>query len=104
MNIRSTNDNVFVSLEVPGVRRDQLDLSITGDTLTIKGSKSLGEDEDYERHERYAGDFTRVIQVPGDVVQEEIKAALSDGVLTITLTKAPRARKRQIAVEPTSGK
>ena len=104
MNICVTDEDVRITLELPGVRREDLDLSIIDDTLTITGTKEVAESEDYERRERYVGPFTRAIQVPKDVLQEEIQAKLTDGVLTITLRKATRARKRQIAVQSKSEK
>lgn len=104
MNICSTDEDVQITLEVPGVKSDEIDISITDDTLTITGSKERPQEANYERRERYSGSFTRAIQVPEDVVHEEIQAALSDGVLTLTLRKAPRARKRQISIEAQTGK
>lgn len=94
-------DKAVVTAVLPGVKRDEIELSVLGDTLTIAGEKKPPETEgvNYIRHERPHGTFRRLVDMPYSVDQSKIKASYKDGILTITLPKAEEAKPRQIKVE-----
>jgi HSP20 family protein len=94
-------DSVVITAELPGVNKDEVDLTVLGDTLTIAGEKKLPAEEGvtYIRHERPHGRFRRLIDMPYSVDQGKISASYKDGILTITLPKAEEAKPKQITVE-----
>jgi HSP20 family protein len=95
------DDKVVFTAIIPGVKRDEVELSVLGDTLTIAGEKKLPETQDanYIRHERPHGTFRRLVDMPYSIDQSKITASYKDGILTITLPKAEEAKPRQIKVE-----
>jgi HSP20 family protein len=94
-------DNVVITAELPGVNKDEVELTVLGDTLTIAGEKKLPVEDgaNYIRHERPHGTFRRLVDLPYSVAQDKITASYRDGILTITLPKAEEAKARQINVE-----
>lgn len=107
VNVLDAADAIIVECEVPGVSRDALDLSITGETLVVKGTKALpadavdeqgGEAVSYQRRERGTGDFSRTIVLPEKVDAEKIEASLAEGILTVRLPKSEDSRPRQIKI------
>ena len=94
-------DSALITAEIPGVNKDELVLTVLGDTLTIAGEKKLPAEEGvtYIRHERPHGRFRRLIDMPYSVEQGKISATYKDGILTITLPKAEEAKPKQITVE-----
>jgi len=102
VNVLNGPGDMIVQLEVAGVRRDDLDISITAETLVVKGVKHPSADEEqvrYERRERGAGDFSRSIVLPDKVDADGVEAKLADGILTIRLPKSEAARPKQIEVK-----
>ena len=102
MNVTEGTDDFYVRAELPGLKADDLDISVTGDTLTITGERKLpGEDEKarYHRREREAGKFSRIVTLPAQIDTAKVEARCADGVLTITLPKAEEAKPKQIAVK-----
>jgi HSP20 family protein len=100
IDIRHDQENIYVVAEVPGVSLEALDISITGDTLTIKGERRAPEvaEERWHRRERSYGHFTRLVAIKEKVDADRVKARLRDGILEVTLPKAESARPRQIHV------
>ncbi|MGO8746841.1 MAG: Hsp20/alpha crystallin family protein [Thermoguttaceae bacterium] len=100
VNMWDTADSVFVELEVPGLKTDQLDLSVVGDQLSIRVERpdAAQDGMTYHRRERPVGSFTRVLQLPVEVEADKVQADLNDGVLTIRLPKAEAAKPRKIQV------
>jgi HSP20 family protein len=100
LDIRHDAENVYVVAELPGVALDALDVSITGDTLSIKGERKAPEvrEEKLHRRERPWGHFNRLVSLPDPVEGEKIKAVLKDGILRVTLPKAASAKPRQIKI------
>jgi len=100
LDIRHDTEHVYLVAELPGVAPENLDLSITGDTLTIKGERkppSVAEQK-YHRRERVWGHFTRLVSLPDRVDAEKIQATLKDGILRVTLPKAESAKPRTIKI------
>jgi HSP20 family protein len=102
VNVTEDPDNYYVRAELPGVKTDELDISVTGETLTLSGERKLREESEkasYHRREREAGSFSRVISLPARLEVDKVKARAEDGVLTVVLPKAESAKPRQIAVK-----
>ena len=102
INLTEDHDNYYVRAELPGIKADDLDLSVTGNNLSIAGErKILPEDENanYHRREREAGKFSRVISVPTQVDTTKVEAHSEDGILTVVLPKAESAKPKQITVK-----
>lgn len=92
-------DSVTVRAELPGLKKDQIQISLQDDRLTIAGErKSDVEDANHVRRERAFGRFERSVTLNTPVNEAEAKATFEDGVLTLVLPKAPEAKPRQIAI------
>ena len=107
VDVYQDKDNVIVTAEVPGLDHKDIELSITGNTVTLKGNKAspVGEghesevkEEGYHRVERSYGSFQRVIELPCEVNADKAKAKLDNGVLTVTLPKSEAVLARKIEV------
>ena len=95
-------DAIRIMAEVPGVKPDDVKISVEGNVLTIQGTKEQVAEEQTERVHRYErtyGAFARTFTLPATVDAEHIKASYDKGVLTVTLPKVERAKPRQIQVE-----
>lgn len=102
INITEDGEAYYVSAELPGVTSTDLDLNVTANQLTVAGERKISEEAAevrYHRREREAGRFSRAIALPGDVDADNTKARLVDGVLTVTVPKAEKAKPRQISVQ-----
>ena len=102
VNVTEDQNHYYVRAELPGVKTDELDISVTGETLTLSGERNLPEESEkasYHRREREAGSFSRVISLPSRLNVDKVKAHAEDGVLTVVLPKAESAKPRQIAVK-----
>ena len=106
VNVYNGPKELIVECEVAGVKREDIDLSITGETLVVRGVKHpagvFGKAEGeirYQRCERGSGDFSRTVVLPDKVDAENISANLVDGVLTVRLPKSETALPRQIEVK-----
>ncbi|MBN2654569.1 MAG: Hsp20/alpha crystallin family protein [Nitrospirae bacterium] len=95
-------NEIVVKAEVPGVKKDGLDLTITKDSLTIKGEVKKEEEvkqENYYFSERSYGTFTRSLALPVEVESEKAKASFENGVLEIVLPKKEEAKSKEIKIE-----
>ena len=102
MNVWTNEDGAVVTAELPGVEPDNINIAVTGDTLTLKGSRTpeeLKEGEQYHRRERGHGQFTRTFQLPFQVEAEKVEANFEKGVLSITLPRAEAEKPRKIAIK-----
>jgi HSP20 family protein len=99
-NMWETPDSIHVELEVPGLKPDQMDLSVVGNELTIKVEMPDAPEENvtYHRRERAVGSFARVLQLPAEVDADKVEAQMHDGVLEIVLPKVEAAKPRKIQV------
>jgi len=93
------DERVTVRVEVPGVRKEDLDVHVEGDLLSISGKKEHAESQNYHQLETRCGTFSRAITLPHTVDRDKIAAAYKDGVLTLTLPLAPEAKPKQIDIK-----
>lgn len=104
LNVCDAGDRYVLVAQLPGVAPEDVDLSITGETLTMRGDRKRPEgvaDESYRRQERIFGRWTRTLTLPDRVDSGQVSAAFSQGMLTVTIPKAESARPRQISVSAT---
>ena len=97
-----TKEDLFVTLELPGVREKDVSVSITGDVLTVKGERRLERDvqeQGYHRLERVYGKFERSMPLPIAVQADQVKATYRDGVLEIRLPKVEEVKPKEIKIE-----
>ncbi len=108
VDVYETEQSVIIkTMPLIGVQPEEIDVSITGDMLTIRGETRPEDDvqaENYLRRERKYGPFSRSIPIPRPVKADQAVADFKDGVLIITLPKADEARPRTISVETTAKK
>jgi HSP20 family protein len=100
IDLWETEDALFVELEVPGLKSDQVEVLVVGHQLTVKLNRPEPEGDGmaYHRRERPTGTFARAIELPVDVDAEKVEAHIERGVMTIRLPKAEKARPRKIQV------
>jgi len=102
INVTEDKGNYYVRAELPGFKGDDLDISVTGDTLSIAGERKISPENEkatYHRREREAGRFSRIINLPGQLDTGKVEADCKDGILTVTLPKSEAAKPKQIAVK-----
>ena len=100
MDLYETERDYVVIMEVPGLRRDELEIDLADDRLTVRGRRGARDPDPahYHQIERGHGPFARTVSLPHPIRIDAIVADLRDGILTITLPKAPRPQPRQISV------
>jgi HSP20 family protein len=101
-DIYETTDEMIAVVEVPGVDRSEIEISVVEDTLTVRGrrhQKEQVQDEHYLRGERHFGPFVRTLALPSVVDTDRIKATYKDGLLEIRLPKRDEAKPRPIPIE-----
>ena len=100
LDLYQDNDNVVAVVEVPGMRKEDIDISLHDGMLTIAGERqtSAGEGENAERTERFSGKFRRSITLPTRVDAGKVSATYKDGILTVTLPKAEEAKPKKVEV------
>ncbi len=102
VNVVENDDAIEVTAEVPGMKPEDIKISLTGDVLTIKGEKTEQKEEtqgNYHLIERQFGTFKRSFRLPAEVDHEKLKAKSKDGVLTIVLPKVQKAGSTTIEVK-----
>lgn len=101
VDVYETKEKLVVKARTAGVNKHDLDVSISDNTLSIRGTLSAGNEEDVENYfvqECYWGEFSRSIALPVPVKEEEIEAVLKDGVLTISFTKVKQDTVKKIQI------
>jgi HSP20 family protein len=101
INLTEDTDNYYVRAELPGIKADALDIQAVGRNLTISGERTIaseGETVKYHRREREAGNFSRIIGLPGDINTDKVDAKLANGMLLVTIAKADAAKPKQITI------
>jgi HSP20 family protein len=102
LDFSETSKEYVVRLEVPGVTRDDLDVNLDGNLLTLSGKRELHKEEkgeDFLWEEREQGRFMRTLRLPGAVQEGKIEATYGDGVLTVKLPKAEPAAKSRVTIK-----
>lgn len=102
LDISETQDAVLVRAELPGVEPKDIDISLSGDTLTIKGEKKQEKEEkkhSYYRVERSYGSFARTIRLPASVDPDKIEASYDKGVLCVTMPKKEEEKGKKIDIK-----
>ncbi|MDB4939767.1 MAG: heat shock protein Hsp20, family protein [Candidatus Doudnabacteria bacterium] len=101
IDLYQTKDNVIIKSTIAGVKPEDLDITIANDMVTIKGERVKAEKiaaEDYFYQECYWGGFSRSVILPVDIDSEHVEADLKDGILTVILPKAAKAKTKKIKV------
>jgi HSP20 family protein len=101
MNLYDAGDRYVLTAQLPGLTSGDIELTITGETLNMRGERRRPEgikDEGYRRQERPMGRWSRTVTLPDRVDNEQVSASFASGILTINLPKAAEARPRHIAV------
>jgi HSP20 family protein len=103
MDVRDTKEGLEISIELPGIAKDDVKISVDDDILTISGEKKSQKEtkeEGYRLSERTYGSFSRSISLPSSVDADKIKASMENGVLTLVAPKNAAARSKTIKIEP----
>jgi HSP20 family protein len=102
IDMYQTKDNVIVKSTIAGVRPEDIDITVANDMLTIKGARKKEETvtgDDYFYQECYWGNFSRSVIIPIDIDSEAIEADLKDGILTVIIPKAAKAKTKKVKVK-----
>jgi HSP20 family protein len=102
VDVFETKEKLVVKARTAGVNKDELDVSISDNTLSIHGTLSAGNEEGVENYfvqECYWGEFSRSIALPVPVKEDEIEAVLKDGVLTVSFTKVKQDTVKKIQIQ-----
>jgi HSP20 family protein len=102
INTWANEDGLFVSAEMPGVSTQDIDISVTGNTLVItgeRGADEIPENAQIHRKERGFGKFSRSIQLPFSVDAEKVEASFKDGVLNIVLPQVEAEKPKKISIK-----
>jgi HSP20 family protein len=97
-DVSETDDAYLVHVELPGIRKDQVDVQLLDREMVITGEIKEGENGKRRRSSRRAGRFEYRTYLPGDIKPDQVSADLADGVLTVTVPKSETAKPRRIEV------
>ncbi len=103
LDLYETDNEIVLRATLPGVKPEDVDITISGDLLTIKGETKREEEKkrrNYYRQESWYGSFVRSITLPTQVNADKAEAVFEDGVLKLTIPKAESARPKTITVKP----
>jgi HSP20 family protein len=101
LEMAEMKDSLTIKAELPGLEAKDVDVAISGDTLTIKGEKKQDHEDKDETHylmERTYGAFSRMVRLPAPVAADKIKATFKNGVLAINLPKTEAAKQKAIPI------
>lgn len=101
INLTEDKDNYYVRAELPGLKANEIGISVTANNLSISGERKIaseGENVRCHRREREAGTFSRVVGLPGEVDADKVEANHVNGILTVVIPKAEAAKPKQITV------
>lgn len=102
VNLYTTGDDVVVQAEVPGYEPKDLDITVQGDTLTLKGSRPAqqgGDNQAVHRRERVTGEFLRTLELPCMVDVNAVQANCKNGVLKVVLPRAEEEKPKSITIK-----
>lgn len=98
-DLSETEDAYTLHVDVPGMKKEDIDIAVIENLVTIKGERKhekRTDDEGYHRYERHYGSFQRTVEIPGGFEPDKVDAHYEDGVLTITLPKREEMKPRRI--------
>jgi HSP20 family protein len=101
LDIRITENELVLTAALPGVKPEDVDISVTGETLTITGKtqeEKRDEQDGYVYQEIRRGTFSRTVTLPGDLKVDQARAGFENGMLTLSIPKAEEAKPRQIRI------
>ena len=102
VDIFQTDKDVVLKAELPGMKKEDIDVTLTAGTITISGEKKK-EDEvkkkDYYKYERSYGSFCRTFSLPAEVKADKVKSTFRDGVLEVIMPKSEEAKKKEVKVK-----
>jgi HSP20 family protein len=102
INVTEDNDCLYVRAELPGIKANEIEISATGNSLSIGGERKVAPENEgasYHRRERESGIFRRTISLPSDIDSNRVEANYNNGILTVTLPKAEISKPKQITVK-----
>jgi HSP20 family protein len=102
INVSSTDDETVVTADLPGFEPDDVELSVEGTTLKLRGTRAKGESDEGEtfyRRERWSGSFERGVRLPFEAESGKVEAKFNKGELTVTLPRAESDRPKKIEVK-----
>ncbi|HSN05483.1 MAG TPA: Hsp20/alpha crystallin family protein [Nitrospira sp.] len=102
LDVFEEKDELVVRADLPGMNKEEIEVTVTDDVVTIKGEKKKEEEvkeKDYYRRERSYGSFVRSVQLPCEVKSDQIKANFKDGVLEVRMPKTEEAKKKAVSVK-----
>ncbi len=101
IDVHETGDEIVVTAALPGIKAEDVEITMTGQTLTLKGEFKADDEiakDQYLYRERRFGSFSRTLQLPVRVQGDRAEAAFTDGVLTLSIPKADEVKPRQIRI------
>lgn len=102
LDLIDRDNEVVVRAEIPGIQKEDIEVSLADNVLTIKGHTSSERKEekgDYYRHEISSSSFARSVSIPSDVSESKVNANLKNGILEVTLPKSDSSKRKTIKVE-----
>ncbi len=102
IDVYDSKENILLKADLPGLTKDEIDISVQNNHLIIKGEKKKEKEvkeESFYKAERFYGSFYRSIQLPADVNADKVEAKYEGGVLTLTLPKKEESKPKQIAID-----
>jgi HSP20 family protein len=107
LDIEQTKDQLVIKVSLPGVKLEDVDISISGNVLTIKGETKEEEktkEAEYVCRERFIGEFSRSLSLPEGLDTEKAEAVMANGILTLTIPKSEEAKPKSIKVKALASK
>ena len=104
--VSATEKELLVRAEVPGMKLEDFEITVSGDVLTVEGTRNTGDDLDggwYHRRERPSGRFSRAVRLPAEVNGDDAQATYVAGILTVALPLRQAARPTQVPVKVVEG-
>ncbi len=102
VDIHDSKHNILVKADIPGLTKDDIEVTVQGDVLIIKGEKKQDKEikeKNYVRTERFYGSFQRSIRLPSEVKVDKVEATYKNGVLELVLPKSEKAKPKQIKLD-----
>jgi len=101
VNVYERGDGAVLTAEVPGIDAKDLQLTVLGDSITLRGERKneAGEGERYYRRERPTGSFERTLTLPAPINPDSVEAEYRDGILRVRMEKAEEAKVKKVAIK-----